>query len=78
MSNFHHIPGRTKKLPPLRVGVGGPVGSGKTTLLEMLCKTMREQYDLVVITNDGKASLWSDQIFNHLILGSISILILID
>ena len=52
MSKLHHIPGRTKKLPPLRVGVGGPVGSGKTTLLEMLCKTMREQYDLVVITND--------------------------
>ncbi len=52
MSNLHNIPGRTKKLPPLRVGVGGPVGSGKTTLLEMLCKTMREQHDLVVITND--------------------------
>src|SRR6266853_1745947 len=33
---------RSKKLPPLRVGVGGPVGSGKTTLLEMLCKAMRE------------------------------------
>ena len=32
---------RTKKLPPLRVGIGGPVGSGKTTLLEMLCKAMR-------------------------------------
>lgn len=43
---------RTKKLPPLRVGVGGPVGSGKTTLLEMLCKAMRERYDLVAITND--------------------------
>jgi urease accessory protein len=28
------------------------VGSGKTTLLEMLCKTMRERYDLVAITND--------------------------
>ena len=52
MSNLHNIPGRIKKLPPLRVGVGGPVGSGKTTLLEMLCKTMREQHDLVVITND--------------------------
>ena len=52
MSALHHIPGRTKTLPPLRVGVGGPVGSGKTTLLEMLCKTMREHYDLVVITND--------------------------
>jgi urease accessory protein len=43
---------RTKRLPPLRVGVGGPVGSGKTTLLEMLCKAMRSQYDLVAITND--------------------------
>ncbi len=52
MSALHHIPNRTKKLPPLRVGIGGPVGSGKTTLLEMLCKTMREQYDLVAITND--------------------------
>ena len=43
---------RTKKLPPLRVGVGGPVGSGKTTLLEMLCKAMRDRYDLIAITND--------------------------
>ena len=43
---------RTKKNPPLRVGVGGPVGSGKTTLLEMLCKAMRDHYDLVAITND--------------------------
>ncbi len=52
MSTLHHIPNRTKHLPPLRVGIGGPVGSGKTTLLEMLCKAMREQYDLVAITND--------------------------
>ncbi|MBK8764024.1 MAG: urease accessory protein UreG [Burkholderiaceae bacterium] len=43
---------RTKKLPALRVGIGGPVGSGKTTLVEMLCKAMRERYDLVVVTND--------------------------
>jgi urease accessory protein len=52
MNKLHSIPGRTKKLPPLRVGVGGPVGSGKTTLVEMLCKTMRERWDLVVVTND--------------------------
>ena len=52
MTALHHIPHRTKKLPPLRVGIGGPVGSGKTTLLEMLCKAMRTQYDLVAITND--------------------------
>ena len=51
-SALHHIPHRTKKLPPLRVGIGGPVGSGKTTLLEMLCKAMRDKYDLVAITND--------------------------
>jgi urease accessory protein len=43
---------RTKKLPPLRIGIGGPVGSGKTTLLEMLCKAMSEEFDLVAITND--------------------------
>jgi urease accessory protein len=49
---LHRVPGRTKKLPPLRVGVGGPVGSGKTTLVEMLCKAMRERWDLVVVTND--------------------------
>jgi urease accessory protein len=37
---------------PLRIGIGGPVGSGKTALVEKLCKTMREDYDLIVITND--------------------------
>ena len=36
----------------LRVGIGGPVGSGKTALCEMLCKGMRERYDMAVITND--------------------------
>jgi urease accessory protein len=48
MTNNH----RTNPNPPLRVGIGGPVGSGKTTLVEMLCKSMRDRYDLVVITND--------------------------
>jgi urease accessory protein len=50
--SLHHIAHRTKSLPPLRVGIGGPVGSGKTTLLEKLCKAMRERFDLVAITND--------------------------
>jgi len=37
---------------PLRVGIGGPVGSGKTALVEALCKHMRDDNDLVVVTND--------------------------
>ena len=37
---------------PLRVGIGGPVGSGKTALCEMLCKRMRDDYEMAVITND--------------------------
>jgi urease accessory protein len=37
---------------PLRIGIGGPVGSGKTALVDALCKTMRAEYQLGVITND--------------------------
>lgn len=37
---------------PLRVGVGGPVGSGKTALLEQLCKAMRDDFNIAVVTND--------------------------
>ena len=37
---------------PLRVGIGGPVGSGKTTLTAALCKAMRDDFSIGVITND--------------------------
>ncbi|NVO13314.1 MAG: urease accessory protein UreG [Rhodoplanes sp.] len=37
---------------PLRVGVGGPVGSGKTALMDILCKRLRERFDIAAITND--------------------------
>ena len=37
---------------PVKIGVGGPVGSGKTALLDCLCKTMRDRYQLAVVTND--------------------------
>jgi urease accessory protein len=42
----------TSKNGPLRVGIGGPVGSGKTTLTEKLCKAMRDEFSIAVITND--------------------------
>ncbi|OWY66840.1 urease accessory protein UreG [cyanobacterium TDX16] len=35
-----------------RVGVAGPVGSGKTALVEALCKHLRQQYNIAVVTND--------------------------
>ncbi|PSW21774.1 urease accessory protein UreG [Photobacterium sanctipauli] len=37
---------------PLRIGIGGPVGSGKTALLEVLCKAIRDKYNIAVVTND--------------------------
>ncbi len=36
----------------LRVGIGGPVGSGKTALVDALCKNMRDQFEIGVVTND--------------------------
>jgi len=37
---------------PLRVGIGGPVGSGKTALMDLLCKKLRDRYEIAAITND--------------------------
>jgi urease accessory protein len=34
------------------IGIGGPVGSGKTALLLALCRRLRDQYSLAVVTND--------------------------
>jgi len=36
----------------LRVGIGGPVGSGKTALTLALCKALRDEYEIAVVTND--------------------------
>lgn len=42
----------SEKTAPLRIGIGGPVGSGKTALLEVVCKAMRDKYNIAVVTND--------------------------
>ena len=34
------------------IGIGGPVGSGKTALLLALCRTLRDELSLAVVTND--------------------------
>jgi len=43
---------KTSSKRPIRIGVGGPVGSGKTALIDALCKRMRGDTELAVITND--------------------------
>jgi urease accessory protein len=44
---------RTAAVPDvLRIGVGGPVGSGKTALVDLLCKNLRDRFDIAVVTND--------------------------
>ncbi len=36
----------------VRIGIGGPVGSGKTTLVGELCRTLRVELSVAVVTND--------------------------
>jgi len=46
------IPAAGPRCRALRIGVGGPVGSGKTALVAALCRTLRDELSLVVVTND--------------------------
>ena len=43
---------RDYKARAFTVGIGGPVGSGKTALVLALCRALRGQYRLGVVTND--------------------------
>ncbi|MFE7962015.1 urease accessory protein UreG [Streptomyces cellulosae] len=36
----------------LRIGLGGPVGSGKTATVAALCRVLRDEVSLAVVTND--------------------------
>jgi urease accessory protein len=43
---------RNRSPHPLRLGVAGPVGSGKTALVDALCKRLRDEIHIAVVTND--------------------------
>ncbi|GAA2226237.1 urease accessory protein UreG [Streptomyces nogalater] len=45
-----HRPDGTRRA--LRVGLGGPVGSGKTATVAALCRALRDDVSLAVVTND--------------------------
>ncbi|OBG36047.1 urease accessory protein UreG [Mycobacterium sp. E3198] len=51
--SHHDRPKRVRRPgEPLRIGVGGPVGSGKTALVAALCRQLRGEKSLAVLTND--------------------------
>ncbi|BBC97410.1 urease accessory protein UreG [Streptomyces griseofuscus] len=45
-----HRPDGTRRA--LRIGLGGPVGSGKTATVAALCRQLRDELSLAVVTND--------------------------
>ncbi len=53
---------------PLRIGVGGPVGSGKTALVAALCRTLRDELSLAVLTNDIYTTEDADFLRRHAVL----------
>jgi urease accessory protein len=46
------IPAAERGDRALRIGIGGPVGGGKTALVAALCRTLRDELSVVVVTND--------------------------
>jgi urease accessory protein len=53
-AHHHHDPheGASTHGRALRLGIGGPVGSGKTALTAALCRSLRDELELAVVTND--------------------------
>ncbi len=47
-----HDPHAPRPHRALRLGVGGPVGSGKTALTAALCRLLRDEASIAVVTND--------------------------
>ncbi|BBX16406.1 urease accessory protein UreG [Mycolicibacterium duvalii] len=53
---------------PLRIGIGGPVGSGKTALVAALCRQLRDELSLAVLTNDIYTTEDADFLRRHAVL----------
>jgi urease accessory protein len=68
----HDNPARPKRSrgpnEPLHVGIGGPVGSGKTALVAALCRQLRDELSLAVLTNDIYTTEDADFLRRHAVL----------
>lgn len=53
---------------PLRIGIGGPVGSGKTALVAALCRQLRDELSVAVVTNDIYTTEDADFLRGHAVL----------
>ncbi|MGF1428202.1 urease accessory protein UreG [Kitasatospora sp. LaBMicrA B282] len=53
---------------PLRIGLGGPVGSGKTATVAALCRELREELSLAVVTNDIYTTEDAEFLLRHAVL----------
>ncbi|EUA09891.1 cobW/HypB/UreG, nucleotide-binding domain protein [Mycobacterium kansasii 732] len=52
----------------MRIGIGGPVGSGKTALVAALCRQLRDELSLAVLTNDIYTTEDADFLRKHAVL----------
>ncbi|WP_035802997.1 urease accessory protein UreG [Kitasatospora mediocidica] len=52
----------------LRIGLGGPVGSGKTATVAALCRALRAELSLAVVTNDIYTTEDAEFLLRHAVL----------
>ncbi|MBP2401597.1 Urease accessory protein UreG [Streptomyces netropsis] len=52
----------------LRIGLGGPVGSGKTATVAALCRLLRDELSIAVVTNDIYTREDAEFLLRHAVL----------
>ncbi|MEY9967140.1 urease accessory protein [Streptacidiphilus sp. MAP12-16] len=77
MHRDHDLPAPLPGLDPLRrdgrrralrIGLGGPVGSGKTATVAALCRVLRDELSLAVVTNDIYTTEDAEFLLRHAVL----------